>query len=143
MNPLLNAIEQGWKWKLGVPVAIVATNRFGNALVKNTDNHYFRIMPEVWLCEPFAGSATELEEKRKAPDFIRDWEMTVIVSRAEVSQGPLLEGQVYYLVVPAVLGGKYVEDNIKKISLIELPSLFPATWPTKWTDCPRAPKLSS
>ncbi len=46
--------------------------------------------------------------------------MTVIVSRAEVSQGPLLEGQVHYLVVPAVLGGKYVEDNIKKISLIEL-----------------------
>ncbi len=120
MNPLIAAIAEGWSWKLGKPVAVVATNRFGNAIVENEDGHYFRIIPEEWQCELVARSPTELEEERKKEEFVRDWEMRAIAVRAEASQGPLAEGQVYCLVIPGLLGGKYAEDNIRKISLREL-----------------------
>ena len=102
MNAVLEAIAEGWSWKLGKPVAIVATNRFGNALVQNEKGYFF------------------LEEKRKSDDFVRDWEMLASVRRAEVALGPLAEGEVYYLVVPGCLGGKYAEENIRKNSLREL-----------------------
>ena len=120
MSRLLQAIAQGWSWKLGNPVEIVATNRFGNAIVRNEAGQYFRVMPEEWKCELLATSASGLEKKREQPNFIRDWEMLALVARAEAAHGPLKDGQVYYLVVPGVLGGKYAEDNIRKISLMEL-----------------------
>jgi hypothetical protein len=120
MSDLLQAIARGWSWKLGNPVEIVATNSFGNAIVRNEAGQYFRIMPEEWKCELLATSASGLEQKREQPGFIRDWEMLPLVARAEVAHGPLKEGQVYYLVVPGVLGGKYAEDNIRQISLVEL-----------------------
>ena len=116
MSDILQAIAQGWNWKLGNPVELVATNSFGNAIVINEVGHYFRIMPEEWKCELLATSASDLRQKRKEPKFIRDWEMLALVARAEAAQGKLKEGQVYYLVVPGVLGGKYAEDNIRKIN---------------------------
>jgi hypothetical protein len=120
MSDPLQAISQGWSWKLGKPVEIIATNPFGNAIVRNEAGQYFRIVPEEWACELLASSAADLEEKRSQPDFIRDWEMLPLVVRAEAAHGPLAEGQVYCLVVPGVLGGKYADDNIRKISLVEL-----------------------
>jgi len=120
MNELLQAVVRGWTWKIGNPVEIIATNRFGNAIIRNEAGKYFRIMPEEWQCELLASSLAELEEKRRDPDFIRDWEMSPLVVRAQAAHGPLAEGQVYYLVIPGILGGKYAEDNIRKISLVEL-----------------------
>jgi hypothetical protein len=120
MNTLLEAITEGWSWKLGKPVAIIATNGFGNAIVQNDKGQFFRIMPEEWDCQLLASSAEELHEKRTSDDFIRDWEMTALVQRARVSLGRLEEGEVYYLVVPGCLGGKYAEENIRKNSLREL-----------------------
>jgi hypothetical protein len=46
--------------------------------------------------------------------------MLALVTRAEAAHGSLKDGQVYYLVVPGILGRKYAEDNIRKISLVEL-----------------------
>ena len=120
MSGPLQAIAQGWSWKLGRPVEIIATNSFGNAIVRNEAGQYFRIIPEDWQCQLLATSAADLEEKRKQPDFIRDWQMLPLATRAEAAHGPLAEGQVYYLVVPGLLGGKYAEENIRKISLVEL-----------------------
>jgi hypothetical protein len=34
--------------------------------------------------------------------------------------GTLATGEAYYLVLPGVLGGKYSEENIRKITLVEL-----------------------
>jgi hypothetical protein len=120
MNSLLEAISEGWSWKIGNPISIIASNAFGNAIVLNDEGQYYRIIPEEWQCEPLASSPEQLEEKRKEVDFVRDWEMRALVTRAEVSEGPLAEGQVYYLVIPGFLGGKYSEENIRKISLREL-----------------------
>ena len=120
MSEVLKAIFTGWGWKIGKPVEVVATNQFGNAIVKNEEGSYFRIMPEEWQCKLVAASGAELEEKRKTEEFIRDWEMAALVCRAEAAHGPLSEGQVYYLVIPGLLGGKYSEENIRKISLQEV-----------------------
>lgn len=68
---LLEAIAQGWGWKLGEPVAIIATNRFGNALVQNKAGQFFRITPEELQCQLLASSSSELEEKRSRGDFVR------------------------------------------------------------------------
>ncbi len=120
MSDLLQAISRGWAWKIGKPVEVIATNPFGNAIVRNEEGSYFRIMPEEWQCELIASSAAELEEKRKTEEFIWDWEMSALVCRAEVAHGPLADGQVYDLVVPGLLGGKYAEENVRKIGLPEL-----------------------
>ena len=120
MNSLIEAIADGWSWKLGQPVAIIDTNLFGNAIVKNTQGQYFRIIPEEWSCELLADSPTELEEKTCNTDFEQDWAMERIVALAKAALGPLDEGQVYYLVTPGILGGQYEADNIRKIRLQEL-----------------------
>ena len=120
MKQLLDAISEGWSWKIGHPVSLIATNDFGNAIVKCDDGNYFRIMPEEWSCELIARSAEDLEAKRLSEDFIRDWQMARLVELANAAHGPLNEGQVYYLVLPGVLGGKYSTENIRKISLREV-----------------------
>jgi hypothetical protein len=120
VDVLLNAIAEGWSWKLGEPVELVATNAFGNAIVKNKAGSYFRIMPEEWSCELIAQSANALEELRRSAEFIQDWEMDRLVRIAEEKYGPLPDGQVYCLAVPGVIGGNYTKENIRKISLREV-----------------------
>jgi len=119
MNPLLEAIADGWSWKLGRPVELIATNPFGNAIVRTEAGHYYRITPEEWSCELIAESAAELGIKRAEPDFMRDWAMARLCALAQATQGPLGEGQVYCLVQSGVVGGKYEADNIRKVSLRE------------------------
>ena len=120
MTTLLQAISEGWSWKLGVPVEVIATNRFGNAIVRNSDGEFYRLMPEEWQCELLARTPAELEEKRKKEDFVRDWEMTPLVERAVAAHGPLAAGECFFLVKPGLLGGKYEVQNIRKIPLPEL-----------------------
>ena len=120
MNTVLQAISEGWSWKLGTPVDVVATNCFGNVIVQNQDGDFYRIMPEEWQCELLARTPAELEEKKKTESFVRDWEMTPLVDRAVAAHGPLAAGECFFLVVPSMLGGKYAEENIRKITLPEL-----------------------
>ncbi len=68
MSALLEAVAQGWGWKLGEPVAIIATNRFGNAIVQNKGGHFFRIMPEEWQCELLACSGDMARQIDSVPD---------------------------------------------------------------------------
>jgi hypothetical protein len=120
MNTLLQAISEGWSWKLGTPVGVVATNRFGNVIVRNQNGDFYRIMPEEWQCELLARTPAELDEKRKTESFVRDWEMTPLVDRAVAAHCPLAVGECFFLVVPGMLGCKYAEENIRKITLPEL-----------------------
>ncbi|SRR5258708_10510753 len=109
MSDLLQAISAGWGWKIGRPVELVATNQFGNVIVKSEQAFFFRIIPEEWPCELISTSLVELEEKRKTEEFMQDWEMSALVCRAQAAHGPLAEGQVYCLVIPGILGAKYAE----------------------------------
>src|ERR1043166_5315649 len=119
MTRLLQAISNGWSWKLGKPVEVVASNPFGNVIVRNEAGDYYRITPEELQCVLLARSPAELADARAKEEFVQDWEMKRLVSLAETALGPLSEGQCYHLVVPGVLGGTYTEDNIRRISLHE------------------------
>jgi hypothetical protein len=120
MNTLLDAISDGWGWKLGRPVATHGTNAFGNAIVEDADGRFWRIIPEELDCTRIANSPRELEEVKSQPEFSEDWMMQKLVERAQASQGPLPPGRVYCLVIPGVLGGAYSESNIRTITLAEL-----------------------
>jgi hypothetical protein len=120
MGTILESIEQGWGWKLGKPLKVVATNRFGNVLVEIAGGRFFRIVPEDLACEEFAHSKAELDKKMEDEAFIRDWEMVRLVERAEASLGEAGNGRVYYLVIPSVLGGAYSVENIRTIPHHEL-----------------------
>jgi hypothetical protein len=65
MSDLLQAIFTGWGWKIGKPVEVVATNQFGNAIVRNEGGSYFRIMPEEWQCERIATLLRNSKRKEK------------------------------------------------------------------------------
>jgi len=105
---------------MGEPVEVLATNDFGNVIVRNQEGVFYRIVPEEWQCERVARSPAELENTRRSEEFIRDWEMTVLVDRARAAHGPLLVGECFCLVIPGILGGKYSEENIRKTSVTEL-----------------------
>lgn len=120
MEALHKAIADGWSWKLGTPVAVLATSPLGNVIVKNGDGWFFRIMPEELLCDLLARSEEELATKWMETEFRRDLQMSALVEKAQAAHGLLAEGQVYHLVVPGCLGGKYEVANLRKISLCEL-----------------------
>src|SRR5882724_10445672 len=107
MNSLISAIEEGWGWKVGTPIAVLDTNSFGNALFQHSNGTYWRIVPEELECVCVADTAEALATLRASPNFIDDWKMAKTVARAEKFLGPLAEGRCYYLVMPGVLGGKY------------------------------------
>jgi hypothetical protein len=71
----------------------------------------------MWVTGAHGGG---VELKRKSEEFVRDWEMAVLVERAQAALGPSIEGEVYFLVIPGLLGGKYAEENIRKIPLRQL-----------------------
>jgi hypothetical protein len=105
---------------MGMPAAVVSTNRFGNVIVRGVDDRYYRIIPESLDCLPFATSEAELLANMNDDAFILDWEMKRLVEKAEAALGVLSKGRVYYLVVPSVLGGSYSEQNIRTITIEEL-----------------------
>jgi hypothetical protein len=120
MNALLEAIARGWSWKIGKPVAVIMQNAFGNVIVQTEHDWFFRIIPEDPRCVLLGTSREEMEEEMNKKDFKLDWEMTILVEKAQTVLGKLDEGQCYHLVIPGILGGAYDVSNIKKISLIEL-----------------------
>ena len=120
MEALHKAIADGWSWKLGTPVAVLATSPLGNVIVKNGDGWFFRIMPEEWQCDLLAHSEEEFAARCLEANFRRDWEMRALVEKAQAAHGSLAEGQVYHLVIPGHLGGKYEVENLQIISLCEL-----------------------
>jgi hypothetical protein len=119
MDDVLNAVAEGWGWKIGKPVTIIARNAFGNIIVRAEDGRYFRIIPEDLKSIHLADSPEDLERERSTEEFRTDWEMRALVEKAEASLGSLAEGECYHLVIPSVLGGEYAVENIRKISITE------------------------
>jgi hypothetical protein len=117
---MLDTIRKAWGWIGLDPAAIVATNAFGNVIVRATDGEYWRICPEEWSCERIAHGAVEYAALTQEDDFRTDWEMARLVELARQKLGPLPEGRCYCLKRPAVIGGSYDEANLGCISVDEL-----------------------
>jgi hypothetical protein len=117
---MLDVIRKAWGWIGLEPVEVVATNAFGNVIVKAAGGAYWRICPEEWSCEQVARHADEFASLAGTEEFRTDWEMASLVELARRALGPLTTGRCYCLKRPAVIGGGYEESNLGTISVDEL-----------------------
>ena len=116
---MVNEINNAWNWKGFTATEVIKSNDFGNVIFKTSANEYWRIMPEELRCDLIAKSQQELEQLFKDKDFIEDWEMVNLVKSARSLLGELEPNQKYCLKLPAVIGGKYEEANLGKVSFSE------------------------
>ena len=127
--------NQHWGWTGLTAQEIVGRNAFGNILVLDQAGRYWRICPEALSCEPMADTAEGFGQHTQRRDFEEDWDMERLVGLARNAVGPLETGTVYYLVVPAVLGGAYGVDNIRTAPLEQVIALS-GDWAREIKDLP-------
>lgn len=117
---LISEICEAWGWVGFNPAEVVDENDFGNLIIRDEDNKYWRLCPEDVYCEIIANNRQELDNLSKDQTFLVDWYMSELVEAAKDSVGLLEEGRKYCLVIPSVLGGTYDTSNIKSVPLVEL-----------------------
>lgn len=117
---MIDAIQEGWGWTGIRSVETVETSAFGNVLVRDKDDRYWRICPEELSCEIVAKDKNEFQALLADAEFQRDWEMGELVAAAKKAIGLPPDGRCYCLKVPGVLGGKYSIENVGTITIDEL-----------------------
>lgn len=117
---MIDSIKQGWHWSGLEPVEILIENKFGNLVVRDVDNKFWRICPEEAELTLLADNLTQLNALWHDEDFRIDWLMPALVQQAEQAYGELAEGKKFCLKIPGVLGGDYAVENIGVITFDEL-----------------------
>jgi hypothetical protein len=117
---MVEQIRQHWGWIGLDPVEVIEENDFGNLLVKDVHNKYWRICPEDGYCCIVAHDLERLSNLARDPGFLRDWQMQSLKKEAHSRLGPLDPGQKYCLKTPGHLGGQYGGDNLGVMSLSDL-----------------------
>lgn len=123
MQNILEAVAKDWGWAGIIPKRVIDTNKFGNVIFEHANGFIWRIVPEELSCEIIAKDVTEYEEISKVEEFVQDWNMEGLAQAAEAVYGPLTEGMVFYLVLPAALGGEYSVANVNVLPIEELISV--------------------
>ena len=117
---IINEIIESWGWVGVNPTEIVAENEFGNLILKDADNKFWRLCPEDVYCEVVAESIDDYNELINDDEFLNDWNMTVMVNEATEMLGELKEGYKYHMVIPGVLNGEYNGTNFKTAPFVEI-----------------------
>lgn len=117
---ILKEVKDSWGWVGIDPVEVVAENDFGNLILKDNKDKFWRLCPEDVYCKIIANSIEEYNELVKDNEFNEDWFMESIVAEAEKRLGPLKNGYKYYLVIPGILGGEYSGTNIQSVPFYEI-----------------------
>ena len=120
---IIDEVKESWAWVGIEPTEIVAENEFGNLIIKDADNKFWRLCPEDVYCEVVAESIDDYNKLINDPEFLNDWNMTVMVNEAKEMLGALKEGYKYCLVIPGVLDGEYNGTNIKTAPFVEIINL--------------------
>ena len=113
---MIEEVKEAWGWAGINPVEIVTENEFGNLIIKDTENKFWRLCPEEVYCEVVAESIGAYNLLIKDANFLDDWNMAGLLDGAIKKLGPLKEGYKFYLVTPGILNGDYNESNIKTAS---------------------------
>ncbi len=117
---IINEVKESWGWVGINPTEIVAENEFGNLIIKDAENKFWRLCPEDVYCEVVAESIDDYNKLINDYAFLHDWNMIVMVDEAVAMLGTLKEGYKYCLVIPGVLNGEYSGTNIKTAPFIEI-----------------------
>ena len=120
---LLSTISDAWGWVGIKPDEVVGENDFGNLVIRDQDDRYWRLCPEDLYCKIIAENRAVLDELSANQSFLRDWFVSSWVEAARAKLGPLRPGYKYYFVIPPLLGGAYAADNMQQLSLRELVSV--------------------
>lgn len=110
---ILKEIKNAWGWIGLDPQEIVVENEFGNLIIKDPENKFWRLSPEDVSCEVVAETIEEYNLLIQDKDFVEDWFMTAMVDEATKKLGKLKPGHKFYMVVPGVLGDEYGGSNVK------------------------------
>ena len=113
-------INESWGWVGLKAVEVLGANAFGNLIIRDEDDHYWRLRPQALCCEPLARSRAAFDALSYNQDFLNDWYMPEVVRLAEAALGPLTDGRKYCLRIPSALGGHYGRDNLATVPLAEL-----------------------
>ena len=117
---MIGVIQKAWGWTGMKPDAVVASNAFGNVIVRAKDGKYWRICPEDLSCDVLANDNEDYEALVATREFEEDWDMHALLQVARARFGPPPGDRCYCLKLPAPLGGEYVEANISTISREEI-----------------------
>lgn len=117
---IIDEVKKSWGWSGINPTEIVAENEFGNLIIKDADDKFWRLCPEDVYCEVVAESISDYNELINDVEFLNDWNMTVMVSEATERLGPLKAGYKYCLAIPGILDGEYTGNNIKTAPFAEI-----------------------
>jgi hypothetical protein len=120
---IIKLLKESWGWTGLEPKEIVGENDFGNLIIKDVQNKYWRLCPEDFYCEVIAETKEELDSLSKDQEFLHDWYMQSLVEQAKEKFGVLTKDKKYYFVIPCILGGKYDISNIKSTKLTEIIAL--------------------
>ncbi len=78
----LKDINDAWSWTGLKAEEIVGSNEFGNLLLRDTEECFWRVCPEELTCEIVAQSLSSFSQLIDNDDFILDWEMVNLVKLA-------------------------------------------------------------
>jgi len=117
---IIDEVKESWGWVGINPTEIVAENEFGNLIIKDLEDKFWRLCPEDVYCEVVAKSIEDYNNLINDYEFLNDWNMTVMVDEATEMLGALEEGYKYYMVIPGVLNGEYSGSNIKTAPFVEI-----------------------
>ena len=119
MTDLLEVLRTTWGWTGIDPKEVVLQNEFGNLIVRDAGNQFWRICPEDIYCEVVADSERAYRTLLEDKEFGEDWKMAALVESARKELGPIQPGCVYHMTIPGPLGGKYDLSNIRTVPLTE------------------------
>lgn len=117
---ILKEVKEAWGWTGVEPVEVVTENDFGNLILKDANNHFWRLCPEDVYCDVIAKSIEEYNALIEDQEFVDDWFMDSMVDEAKKKLGGLSANRKYYLVTPGILGGDYDASNIKISTLAKI-----------------------
>ena len=116
---VIEALSEEWSWILPPITQVLAVSSMGNVFLKCNDQTYWRICPEELSADTVARTPEELEALYSDTEYKDDWQMAGLVADMTESYGEPQIGECFGLTTPAVLGGEYSIDNIRRRDLYE------------------------
>jgi hypothetical protein len=117
---MIYTIKNSWSWVGIEPKEIKLENDFGNLIIEDTKNRYWRLCPEELYCEIVAENKSELEILINSNQFKEDWAMDFLIKELKKKYSSLESEKKFHMVISPILGGEYKLNNIKIINFKEL-----------------------